>query len=109
GDGPLRGELEAEVVQLGLNGRVQFLGDRPDVAAVLSSLDVSVVPSASESLSNVMLESMAAGVATSVGGNSEIGDGRAVLVPANDEEALAEGVSRVVQDASLRLKMGSEG
>lgn len=112
GDGPLRGELEAEVVQLGLNGRVQFLGDRPDVAAVLASLDVSVVPSASESLSNVMLESMAAGVAvvaTTVGGNSEIGDGRAVLVPVNDEEALAEGVCRVVQDAALRLKMGSEG
>ena len=63
-------------------GRVQFLGDRRDIAAVLASVDVSMVPSASESLSNVMLESMAAGVpvvATDVGGNRELaGDGRAV-------------------------------
>jgi glycosyltransferase involved in cell wall biosynthesis len=112
GDGPLRGELEREVAQLGIQDRVQFLGDRPDVDAVLGSLDVSVVPSASESLSNVMLESMAAGVAvvaTAVGGNSEIGQGRAVLVPANDEQALADAMSRVAQDAALRTKMARDG
>ena len=40
-----------------------FLGDRRDVPAVLASLDISVLASSSESLSNVILESMAAGVA----------------------------------------------
>jgi glycosyltransferase involved in cell wall biosynthesis len=106
GDGPLRAELEKEVAQLGLQGRVQFLGDRRDISAVLHSFDVSVVPSASESLSNVMLESMAAGVpvvATAVGGNCELGDrGRAQLVPANDERGLAAELIRLVQDAALR-------
>ena len=62
GDGPLRSELERQALELGLQGRVQFLGDRRDITAVLASMNVSVVPSASESLSNVMLESMAAGV-----------------------------------------------
>jgi L-malate glycosyltransferase len=113
GDGALRRELEAEAAQLGLGDRVEFLGDRRDVPAVLASLDVSVVPSASESLSNVMLESMAAGVAvvaTAVGGNREIGDGgRSVLVPASDEAALADGLSRVVQDSALRTEMAREG
>jgi glycosyltransferase involved in cell wall biosynthesis len=112
GDGPLRPGLEAEAARLGLQERVQFLGDRRDVPAVLHSLDVCVVPSASESLSNVMLESMAAGVpvvATSVGGNVEIGgDGRAVLVPANDDQALAQGLTRLFKTASLRSEMARE-
>jgi L-malate glycosyltransferase len=92
---------------------VKFLGDRRDIQAVLASLDVSVVPSASESLSNVMLESMAAGVAvvaTAVGGNREIGgDSRAVLVPAGDEQSLSAGIACVVQDAGLRTAMAREG
>lgn len=109
GDGPLRSELENEVAEIGLQGRVQFLGDRRDVPAVFRSLDMSVVPSASESLSNVMLESMAAGVpvvATAVGGSGEIGaDGRALLVPANDKYSLAEAMSQMVEAAGLRSEM----
>ena len=112
GDGPLRPGLEAEAARLGLQERVLFLGDRRDVHAVLQSVDVCVVPSVSESLSNVMLESMAAGipvVATSVGGNVEIGgDGRAILVPANDDRALAQGLTRLLETASLRSQMARE-
>ena len=109
GDGPLRPELEREASELGLQGRVRFLGERRDIAAVLASLDISVVPSASESLSNVMLESMAAGVpvvATDVGGNSELAaDSRAVLVPPNNEESLVEGMERVLSNPELRSSL----
>jgi glycosyltransferase involved in cell wall biosynthesis len=109
GDGPLRPKLEREAAELGLQGRVRFLGDRRDIPAILASLDVSVVPSASESLSNVILESMAAGVAvvaSAVGGNTELGDdGQALLVSPNDEEALAAGLERVLADANLRSGM----
>jgi glycosyltransferase involved in cell wall biosynthesis len=109
GDGPLRPQLEQEAAELGLQHRVRFLGDRRDIAAILASIDISVVPSASESLSNVMLESMAAGVpvvATAVGGNCELGgDGRALLVSPNDDEALAVGLERVLADDELRREM----
>ena len=109
GDGPLRASLEREVAALGLTDRVRFLGDRRDVPAVLASLDVAVVPSASESLSNVMLESMAAGVplvATAVGGSTEIGSGgRALMVPASDDRALAAGMAQLVSDPALRSTM----
>jgi len=109
GDGPLRSELEKEAAALGLGERVHFLGDRRDIPAVLASLDVSVVPSASESLSNVILESMAAGVpvvATNVGGSGEIGgDGRALLVPANDDLELAGAIERMATDIGLRSSM----
>lgn len=106
GDGPFRGELEQLASGLGIQKQVRFLGDRRDIPAILSSLDVSVLASASESLSNVMLESMAAGVpvvATAVGGNVELaGVDRALLVPANDHEALAAGIENLLRDEKLR-------
>ena len=113
GDGPMRPELEREAAALGLQNRVRFLGDRRDVPAILASMDVSVVPSTSESLSNVILESMAAGVpvvATAVGGNVEVGgDGRVLLVSPNDDEALAAGLERVLADEQLRREMSRRG
>lgn len=110
GDGPLRPELEREAAQLGLQESAIFLGDRRDISATLAGMDVSVVPSVSESLSNVMLESMAAGVpvvAGAVGGNIELaGDERATLVPVGDEEALAAALERLLADRLFRSAMG---
>ncbi|HET7207527.1 MAG TPA: glycosyltransferase [Terriglobales bacterium] len=111
GNGPLRTELENYARDLGIADRVCFLGDRQDIPAILASLDVSLVPSDSESLSNVILESMAAGVpvvATAVGGTPELlNDRRGVLVPPNDENALSIGVEQLLKDGSLRQRMGS--
>jgi L-malate glycosyltransferase len=113
GDGPLRPELERQAEALGLGGHILFLGDRRDVPAVLAALDVSVLPSSSESLSNVILESMAAGVAvvaSRVGGNCELlTEDRGVLVAPNDEEALAAAVERLLSDSGARANMGRNG
>jgi glycosyltransferase involved in cell wall biosynthesis len=110
GDGPLRKQLEAEAASLGIGDRVRFLGDRRDIPAVLASLDVTVVPSDSESLSNVILESMAAGVpvvATGVGGNPELlAQDRGVLVPARDVDALAKAAELLMRDPAHRLELG---
>ncbi|MCU1304262.1 MAG: hypothetical protein JWQ87_4546 [Candidatus Sulfotelmatobacter sp.] len=112
GDGPLRPQLERQAADLGLRDRIQFLGDREDIPTVLANMDLSVVPSASESLSNVMLESMAAGVpvvATDVGGNSELArGGRAVLVAPNNVEALESGMERLLLQPELRSSMSSK-
>jgi glycosyltransferase involved in cell wall biosynthesis len=110
GDGPLRHELEREADDRGLAGRILFLGERKDIPGVLASLDVSVLPSASESLSNVILESMAAGVpvvANRVGGNCElVAEDRGLLVPPDNEEALTDAIDRLLRDAPLRRAMG---
>jgi glycosyltransferase involved in cell wall biosynthesis len=117
GDGPLRPNLERLAQQLGIENRVTFLGDRRDVPAVLASLDISVMPSASESLSNVILESMAAGVpvvATRVGGNLElVQDGETGFMvppgddPSADEMRFAAAVGKLVTQPELRQKFGS--
>jgi glycosyltransferase involved in cell wall biosynthesis len=78
--------------------------------AVLASLDIAVLTSDSESLSNVVLEAMAAGlpaVAYDVGGNSELlGDQRGILIPAGNESSFADAVGELLSDAALRERMG---
>jgi len=111
GDGPLRPELENEASSLGLGASAIFLGDRQDMPAVLASLDVAVLTSDSESLSNVILEAMAAGlpvVAYSVGGNSElVNDQRGALVAAGNENDFANAIHRLLSDAHLREHQGN--
>ena len=110
GDGPLRPELELAAKNFGISDRVLFLGDCRDIPAILASLDLSVLPSGSESLSNAIIESMAAGVpavASRVGGNPElIDETRGALVPPNDDEALADAIDRILRDAPLRSDLG---
>jgi glycosyltransferase involved in cell wall biosynthesis len=111
GDGPLRPGLERMAKDLGIAGRVNFLGDCRDIPAVLASLDVSVLPSSSESLSNAILESMAAGVpvvATRVGGNPEIvTDGETgLLVAPGDDDQLVAALERMLTDEGLRKACG---
>jgi len=110
GDGPFRTEIEREAQSLGLVHQVRFLGDRRDVPAVLASLDVTVLPSSSESLSNSIIESMAAGVpvvANRVGGNTElISNDRGALVTAGDEAELAAAMELLLLDEGLRKRLG---
>ena len=114
GDGPLRSELEQFAIQLGIASRVIFLGDRRDIPEILASMDISVVPSESESQSNAVLESMAAGiavVATNVGGTPElITDGESgLLVPPGREEELAEAIETFVTQPQFRAACANRG
>jgi len=110
GDGPLRLELEREAASLGLGASAIFLGDRQDIPAILASLDVAVLTSDSESLSNVILEAMAAGlpvVAYGVGGNSELlTHQRGALIPAGNETSFADAVEKLLADSGLRQQLG---
>jgi glycosyltransferase involved in cell wall biosynthesis len=75
GGGPLDASLRREVERRGLGSRVQFLGERSDVPALLASSDLFVLPSRSEASPNGVLEAMAAGlpvVASRVGGVPEL-------------------------------------
>lgn len=112
GDGPMRRGLEKLKEELGLAGRVTFLGDRRDMPAVLASLDVSVSPCASESFSNVILESMAAGIpaiASDVGGNPELVEHErtGLLFPVGDESKLEAALERLLTQPDLRKQLGS--
>ncbi len=75
GDGPLRDAVRSQIAQLGLGDNVTLLGPRSDVDRILPALDVFVLSSNTEGLSNAILEAQACGlpvVATAVGGNPDL-------------------------------------
>jgi sugar transferase (PEP-CTERM/EpsH1 system associated) len=114
GDGPLRDALQDRIDRLGLQESVRLLGHRGDVESVFASLDVFVLSSKSEGMSNTILEAMASGlpvVATRVGGADEmVQDGETgLLVPPGDPEPLADALDRLVSSAPLRQSFGSAG
>jgi glycosyltransferase involved in cell wall biosynthesis len=114
GDGPDRGAVEEEIRRLGLEKRVQLVGERSDVPALLADADLFVLPSRSEGLPVSVLEAMAAElpvVASGVGGLPElVVDGETgILVPPGAPEPLAAALGRLVEDRDLRRRFGAAG
>ena len=75
GDGRCRTSLEDLARRSNVSARVRFLGERGDVPRLLRAMDVFVLPSVAEGMSNTLLEAMASGlpiVATRVGGSPEV-------------------------------------
>jgi glycosyltransferase involved in cell wall biosynthesis len=110
GEGELRPELEKLVADLGLTDRIFLPGTIEDVPNFLRDLDIAVLCSKSEGMSNAILEYMAAGkaiVATAVGGNVQLleHDRHGLLVPTGDPHALAEAMRRLIDDPALAIRL----
>jgi len=104
--------LEQQLVHFGLLDQVKLVGNVPDVASYMASSRVLTLPSLwQEPLGGVLIEAQACGipvVASRVGGIPEIVvDGKTgVLLPAGDENALAEALHNLLGNESLRKSMG---
>jgi glycosyltransferase involved in cell wall biosynthesis len=112
GQGEQRQPLEQLAHRLGLGDRFRLPGAVRDVPAFLAGLDVCVLCSGSEGMSNAVLEYMAAGrptVATAVGATPElIADGvHGLLVPPGDVAALAGAIQRLLDDPALAARLGA--
>jgi glycosyltransferase involved in cell wall biosynthesis len=114
GEGPLRKQLEQQARNLGLGSSLLFTGFREDVASILKTFNAFVLPSLSEGFPTVILYAMAASlpvVATRVGGLPELVlDGiTGYLAPPADGAALAESLSRLLEDPQASLALGQAG
>ena len=101
GDGEQRDDLERLHAELGLGDRFVLRGSVADVPGFLASIDVAVLPSHSEGMSNALLEFMAAGraiMATDVGANGRlIEDGvRGRIVPPGDVTSMANAIGELM-------------
>ena len=104
--------LKQRVRDLNLTERVLFTGYRSDIPSLLAQVQVSVLPSLIEGLSNSVLESMAAGcavVSTNVGGVGEaITDGESgLLVPPSNVGALAAALNSLLDHPDRAREMGA--
>lgn len=114
GDGPLRGPCAQLLGAAELTDQAWLPGNRGDVPEIMRALDVFVLPSQAEGISNTILEAMASGlpvIATDVGGNGELVEPGATgsLVPANDPRALAGAMAVYAGDKGLRQAQGKAG
>jgi glycosyltransferase involved in cell wall biosynthesis len=114
GDGPLMGETEALARELGLDGRVHFLGQRNDVDRRLAAAQVGLLVTNWEGFPLSILEAMRAGlpvVASDVGGVAEsVRDGESgFLVRRRDVGLLGDRIERLLTDPGLRARLGASG
>ena len=111
GDGALRESIEDLISQYNLPNNMFLLGWREDIPEILSAIDVFALTSLWEGLPISVLEAFASHkpvVATDTGGVREVvfENKTGFLVPPGDIKAMAEKVKILLNDKSLRLKMG---
>ncbi|MGC2162391.1 MAG: glycosyltransferase family 4 protein [Silvibacterium sp.] len=114
GGGPSEPSLRALVENLGVANRVRFLGWRNDVAELLESWHLLLMPSMHEGFPLAALEAMAAArpvVASRVGGLSElVVDGvTGILLAPGDTEGLVNSVAGLANDRQRAAMMGKRG
>ncbi len=114
GAGPEIDRIRGLAMREGIDGRCVFTGDREDVPALLSAMDLFVLTSNTEGLPNAVMEAMAARravIATRVGGTEEVVEegvtGR--LVRPGDAEGLARAMEALILDPETRRRHGDEG
>ena len=112
GDGPLRAEAEELLRRENAVDYAWFAGARDDVPSMMRGLDLFVLPSRAEGISNTLLEAMASGlpvVATRVGGNPELmEEGRTgMLVPPMDPQAMAAAIGRYYSNREMARRQGA--
>jgi sugar transferase (PEP-CTERM/EpsH1 system associated) len=112
GDGPEFEHLRSFAASAGLSRRVYFLGASRSVPDFLNALDVFVLPSVSEGMSNTLLEAMSSGlsvVATRVGGNTELIEDRVsgLLFGVGEVEELTAHLSSLNENAGVRHALGT--
>ena len=113
-------DLENKLIQSAASfpdKRFSLVGQLPDLADWLRSLDIYVHTARQEPLGRVLLEAAATGlpvVATDVGGTREIFCQRdskstsALLIPPDDAQAAALAIEKLALDDDLRNQLGSQ-
>ncbi|MEO6517761.1 MAG: glycosyltransferase [Pseudoxanthomonas sp.] len=111
GQGPLHADIQQQVAAAGLGRAVTLLGMRPDIESVLPALDIGLLVSSTEGMSNAILEMAACGlpvIATAVGGNPSLvqADVNGMLVPACQPDLLAQAMLSLALAPEQRRRLG---
>ena len=114
GRGPLEPALRALAKELGLDGRVRFLGHVSQVEQAIEDSAVVVVPSMGEGFGMVALEAMERArpvIAAEIGGLGELVDDgvTGLLVPPGESAPLARAIVELGNDLERAARMGEAG
>lgn len=114
GDGPLRSELQSLTSDLKISDKVAFMGERDDIPECLRKMDIFVLPSFSEGMSNTILEAMSSGlsvVATDVGDNARlVQNNETGFITASDcIDSLEKALETLIREPDKRTAFGKNG
>ncbi|MES9870877.1 MAG: TIGR03088 family PEP-CTERM/XrtA system glycosyltransferase [Sedimenticola sp.] len=114
GDGPMMPEVASLVKEKGIEDITWLTGARNDIPELLQAMDLFVLPSKAEGISNTILEAMASGLpvlATDVGGNGELVQHGVTgeLVPAENPDEMSLSIERYMNDKDRCLQHGEAG
>ncbi|ARN74519.1 glycosyltransferase [Oceanicoccus sagamiensis] len=110
GEGHLRSDLEQQARELGVLDKIIFTGRISHIPDYLNDIDIGIICSDSEGLSNAIIEYMFKGVttiATNVGGNPELVEHTTtgLLVEAGDHQQLADQILNLIKHPELRHQL----
>jgi glycosyltransferase involved in cell wall biosynthesis len=113
GTGPFEDEVKKLAAQMGVSGRIRFLGWRDDIHALLRAADIFIRSSRGEGLGNV-LEAWANGLpvisARSEDADRAIADGQSgFLVAKEDAGALASALKSLISNRDLAARLAKAG
>lgn len=111
GDGELLEKAKTRIREVGMDEVACLPGSRDDIPGQLRTMDIFVLGSLREGISNTVLEALASGlpvIASDTGGNPELIEAGAngELVPPGDRDALALAIRDYVQDPERRVRHG---
>ncbi len=114
GDGPLRAECLGLFEQAGISDCVSLPGEHNDIAGQMRNMDIFVLPSLAEGVSNTILEAMATGlpvIATRVGGNPELVEEGASgqLIDSDHDEGLVSVLEYYIDNPDIARQHGARG
>lgn len=114
GEGELTEEVKTAAVKAGIEKRVVFTGFRKDVPDLLPQFDLFLITSETEGLGTGIIDAMYCRlpvVATRAGGIPELvaPEETGFLCPVGDDASLAEKVLQLLNDSTLRKRLGAEG
>lgn len=114
GEGPMRGDVEQLISELGLDAQVHLAGFRSDAESILAAADVAALSSREEGLGSVLIDALWMEkpiAATRAGGIPEIVQhgSSGLLAPVGNDSALGAAISRLLTDGALRTRIAAAG
>jgi glycosyltransferase involved in cell wall biosynthesis len=112
GDGPLEETLKAEAKQLNIASQIDWCGRQADPFVFYANADIFVMPSRYEGMPNALLEAMSQGlppiITETMPGALDFVEHEVtgLVIPADDPDPLAAAIRRLIDDASLRRRLG---
>lgn len=111
GDGDERKDIEKQIKNLSISEKSLLLGDHKDIPEILQTIDIFVLPTLFEGMSNAIMEAMASSlpiITTDIPENRELIENKktGILISVKNTTAIQKNISLLLKNEDLRKSLG---